>query len=117
MFQPGFFTSPFWDWFITINCLGAIFICYLLVIWQSSGHRPSGDEVKTMGHVWDENLEEFNNPLPMWWLNMFYITMVFGVVYFALYPGLGSYAGILKENQYVEKLFIISRNYYFTLKN
>ena len=102
MFQPGFFVSPFWDWFITIVCLASILACYLLVIWQSGGHRPSGDEVKTMGHVWDENLEELNNPLPMWWLNMFYITMVFGLVYFALYPGLGSYAGILKESQLVE---------------
>jgi len=102
MFQPGVFESPFWDWFITIGALGGILACYLLVIWQSGGHRPSGDEVKTMGHVWDDNLEELNNPLPMWWLNMFYITMIFGVIYFALYPGLGSYAGILKENQYVE---------------
>jgi cytochrome c oxidase cbb3-type subunit 3 len=43
--------------------------------------------------VWDEDLQELNNPLPRWWLNMFYITLVFGVVYLALYPGLGTFAG------------------------
>ena len=48
-----------------------------------------------MGHVWDEDLEEYNNPLPKWWLNMFYITLVFSAVYLLLYPGLGSFAGFL----------------------
>ena len=46
----------------------------------------------TTGHVWDEDLREFNNPLPRWWLWLFIITVVFGVVYLALYPGLGTYA-------------------------
>jgi cytochrome c oxidase cbb3-type subunit 3 len=52
-----------------------------------------------MGHVWDEDLQELNNPLPRWWLNMFYITLVFGIGYLALYPGLGSFAGILKWSE------------------
>lgn len=47
-----------------------------------------------MGHVWDEDLEEYNNSLPGWWLNMFYITLVFGIVYLILYPGMGSFAGV-----------------------
>ena len=40
----------------------------------------------TTGHVWDENLEEMTNPLPNWWLWTFYITIIFSVVYWALYP-------------------------------
>ena len=52
-------------------------------------------KVETMGHIWDENLEELNNPLPRWWLYMFYITLVFGIIYLALYPGLGSFKGLL----------------------
>jgi cytochrome c oxidase cbb3-type subunit III len=39
------------------------------------------------GHVWDGDLREYNNPLPKWWLWLFYITIVFGVLYLVLYPG------------------------------
>ena len=50
-------------------------------------------------HTWDEDLTEYNNPLPRWWMWLFWITIVFGFVYLALYPGLGSYAGIWKWTQ------------------
>jgi cytochrome c oxidase cbb3-type subunit 3 len=97
MFEQGVFTSNFWNWFITLLTLGGIAGLVWLILWMSTGDRPKpGEEVKTMGHVWDGNLEELNNPLPMWWLNMFYITMIFGVIYLVLYPGLGSFAGILE---------------------
>lgn len=43
-------------------------------------------QVETTGHVWDHNLEEYNNPLPRWWLWGFYATVVFAVVYWILYP-------------------------------
>ncbi len=93
------FTSSFWSWFIIITTLGGILGCYLLIQWLSRGKKPEGKQIKTMGHVWDGDLAELNNPLPRWWLNMFYITMVFGVIYLVLYPGLGSYAGILGWGQ------------------
>ena len=35
---------------------------------------------ETTGHVWDEDLRELNNPLPRWWLWLFVITVVFGLV-------------------------------------
>lgn len=41
---------------------------------------------KTTGHVWDGDLQEFNNPLPVWWLWAFYFTIIFSVVYWVLYP-------------------------------
>jgi len=40
----------------------------------------------TTGHVWDENLQEFNNPLPAWWAYSFYATVVFAVVYWVFFP-------------------------------
>jgi cytochrome c oxidase cbb3-type subunit 3 len=46
-----------------------------------------------MGHSFD-GIEELNNPLPKWWAYMFYLTIVFGVIYLALYPGLGNYKGL-----------------------
>ncbi len=42
--------------------------------------------VQTTGHVWDENLQEWNNPLPVWWTYSFYATIVFALVYWVIYP-------------------------------
>jgi cytochrome c oxidase cbb3-type subunit 3 len=40
----------------------------------------------TTGHVWDGDLREATNPLPSWWLWTFYITIVFAVIYWVMYP-------------------------------
>jgi cytochrome c oxidase cbb3-type subunit 3 len=42
--------------------------------------------VQTTGHAWDGDLQEFNNPLPRWWLWSFYATVVFAIIYWILYP-------------------------------
>ena len=42
--------------------------------------------VETTGHVWDDTLQEFNNPLPVWWLWAFYATIIFSIVYWIIYP-------------------------------
>lgn len=39
----------------------------------------------TTGHSWD-GIEEFNNPLPRWWVWVFYATIVWGVGYTIAYP-------------------------------
>ncbi len=44
--------------------------------------------VQTTGHAWDGDLQEFNNPLPAWWLWTFYATLVFAIIYWILYPTL-----------------------------
>ena len=44
--------------------------------------------VQTTGHAWDGDLQEFNNPLPNWWLWGFYATVVFAVIYWVLFPTL-----------------------------
>lgn len=88
------FTSGFWNWYIFILVVLSFAFCFALIIWMSRGKRPA--KVETMGHVWDGDLQEYNNPLPMWWLYMFYITLVFGIVYLLLYPGSGVYGGLLK---------------------
>ncbi len=95
MFESGVFTSQFWDWFIIIPTLGGILGCFALILWLG-GDRPDPDKkVETMGHVWDGDLAEYNNPLPKWWLNLFYISLVSAITYLLLYPGLGSYTGLL----------------------
>jgi cytochrome c oxidase cbb3-type subunit 3 len=39
----------------------------------------------TTGHEWD-GIQEFNNPLPRWWLWTFYITIIWGIAYTVAYP-------------------------------
>ena len=86
------FTSEFWSWFIiAIAGGGIIWLFYLL----RGNNKTTGEQGVPTGHVWDENLEELNNPLPRWWLIMFYITLVFAIVYLILYPGMGSFKGVL----------------------
>jgi cytochrome c oxidase cbb3-type subunit 3 len=86
------FTSEFWSWFIiAIVGGGIIWLIYLL----TGTNKAETQEGVPTGHVWDENLEELNNPLPRWWLWMFYITIVFSIGYLILYPGMGSFKGIL----------------------
>ena len=100
------FTSSFWNWFIIIPTVGGIIACFLLIRWLGGGIKAE-DLAKPMGHVWDEDLEELNNPLPRWWLGMFYITLVFGIVYLVLYPGLGTFSGVLgwtSGNQYEREM-------------
>jgi cytochrome c oxidase cbb3-type subunit 3 len=93
------FTSSFWSWFITVVVLAGILAMFVLNRWMSEPGRKDSEKAKTMGHVWDEDLEEYNNPLPRWWLNLFYVTLVFGLGYVILYPALGSFAGVLGWSQ------------------
>ncbi len=86
------FTSEFWSWFIIAIAGGGI--VWLLYLLQGNNKAEVEQGVPT-GHVWDEDLEELNNPLPRWWLIMFYITIVFAIVYLILYPGMGSFKGVL----------------------
>lgn len=89
--------SDGWSWYIIILVMGNIIgVSWLLF----ATARPNGkDEESTTGHVWDETLEEYNNPLPSWWLWLFVITIVFALIYLYWYPGLGSYKGALKWTQ------------------
>lgn len=40
------------------------------------------------GHVWDGNLRELTNQPPKWWMNTLYLSGVFLLVYFILYPSI-----------------------------
>ncbi|APW42452.1 cytochrome-c oxidase, cbb3-type subunit III [Rhodoferax saidenbachensis] len=100
------FTSNFWPVFISVITLVGILAC-LLLLWFSGKARAMTAHDNTTGHVWDGDLREMNNPLPRWWVWLFVITVVFALVYLALYPGLGNFAGQLKwsqEDQYSREI-------------
>ena len=71
----------------------------LWLLWWTSRRRGEDKAAETTGHVWDGDLTEYNKPLPRWWLVLFVLTVVFGVAYLLLYPGLGNFAGARKWTQ------------------
>jgi cytochrome c oxidase cbb3-type subunit 3 len=91
------FTSGFWDVYIAVLSVVSIVACALFLRSQSVRKAPAAGE--TTGHRWDEDLAEYNNPLPRWWSWLFYITIVFALAYLVLYPGLGSWRGTLGWSQ------------------
>jgi len=102
------FINDFWSVYIAVLVALSIIGCGLL-LWSQSKVEvtvPKDGKVDTTGHVYD-GLEEFNNPMPRWWMWLFYITIVFAIIYLALYPGFGSFAGKLgwrSAGQYQEEV-------------
>jgi cytochrome c oxidase cbb3-type subunit 3 len=86
------FVSGFWNIYVVSIVLVSVVGCGVFLWMQSTARHVEGE---TTGHVWDEDLQEFSNPLPSWWRWLFYITIVFSLFYLAMYPGLGNYQGKL----------------------
>ena len=80
-------------------------------------HDKKPGEVPTTGHSWD-GIEEFDNPMPRWWLYGLYATMVFAVGYIILYPAIplpgGATQGVLGYNRIAELQENID---YYVVKN
>ena len=93
------------SWTIAIVTTLNILAMAWLIWWSAKGtYEKSGEDT---GHVWDGDVKEANNPLPRWWLWLFYGTMIFGFIYFALYGGLGKIQGVLgwsQEKQWREEV-------------
>jgi cytochrome c oxidase cbb3-type subunit III len=90
-----------WSLWIVVLTIANILACVWLLRWTA---KPRTRDEKIgggadTGHVWDGDLREYNNPLPKWWLWLFYLTVVFGLLYLALYPGLGSFTGTRNWSQ------------------
>jgi len=90
--------SSFWSgWIILLtvaNIIGALWL-----LWMTSKTSPGEKASETTGHVWDGDLQEYNNPLPRWWLWLFYLTVLFSVIYLVLFPGMGNFKGVLGWSQ------------------
>jgi len=86
------FVSGFWNIYVMGLVFASILFCVVFLWSQSSAKHAPG---ATTGHVWDETLEEYSNPLPSWWRWLFYITCFFAAFYLAMYPGFGNFGGKL----------------------
>ena len=85
--------STFWSWYVAVLTIANLVGCYWLIKWATRPRSGEASEGEVTGHTWDGDLQEFNNPLPRWWLWLFYITLIFAFLYMALYPGSGIYKG------------------------
>src|SRR5512143_1522116 len=84
-----------WTLFIAILVAAQVIGAAWLMIASS---RTTVGEGSTTGHVWDGDVVEGNNPLPRWWLGLFWLTIAFTLVYVALYPSFGAFS-LLGWNQ------------------
>ncbi|MEY3669895.1 MAG: cytochrome-c oxidase, cbb3-type subunit [Pseudomonadota bacterium] len=88
------FISNFWNLYVIVLTIGSVLACAVFLYFLSRKKVKPG-AVQTTGHTWDEDLAEYDNPLPRWWMYLFYITVFFALVYLALFPGLGNVQGVL----------------------
>lgn len=87
------FVSDFWSYYVAILVLASVAGCAVLLWIMTTRKLAPGEQVDTTGHLWDEDLSEWNNPLPNWWRWLFYLTIVFALAYLLVYPGLGAFQG------------------------
>ena len=85
--------TTFWSIYICVLTIGTLIGLTWLLVGTRKGETKS-ETVETMGHAFD-GIEEYDNPLPQWWFMLFVATLVFGVGYLILYPGLGNWKGLL----------------------
>lgn len=85
------FVSGFWNVYVA----GLVFlsISFCVFILMANKTKPQEGPVQLQDHVWDEDLQEWNNPLPRWWTYLFWITVLFAIGYLSLYPGFGNNQG------------------------
>ncbi len=76
---------------VVLNILGCVWL-----IWWTGKRRPGDPKPDDTSHNWDGNLTEYNKPMPKWWINLFWLTILFSVGYLIYYPGFGAFAGVSK---------------------
>ena len=99
---------------IAIVSIANVVACGWL-IWWTARTRPGEVGKGEVGHhVWDGDLQERNNPMPRWWLILFFATIAFAFIYFMLYPALGTFGNSLgwsKAGQYEQEMAAANARY------
>ncbi|MGD8340060.1 MAG: cytochrome-c oxidase, cbb3-type subunit III [Gammaproteobacteria bacterium] len=92
-----------WTIFVLVITVVQVIVTGCLIFWSSRMSVPEGE---TTGHVWDGDVVEGNNPLPRWWLGLFWITIVFSIVFTIFYPSFGDFSllGWSQQQQYEEEV-------------
>ncbi len=83
--------TTFWHLWVCAIVIGSMIACGILLSLTKRGQKHDQETDQTTGHAFD-GIEELDNPLPKWWLGMFWATIVFGFVYIGIY-GIGDWTG------------------------
>jgi cytochrome c oxidase cbb3-type subunit 3 len=88
--------SDFWGgWIAVITVVSGVGLCWLVYsVYFGKRWDPSVAQ-----QVWDESLREGTAAAPLWWFWLIVALLAFSVVYLMLYPGFGSYRGVLQWSQ------------------
>jgi len=98
--------TSFWSmWIIVLTSITLVGLTWILF---ANRKRDQQSTEQTTGHDFD-GIEEYDNPLPAWWFYMFVITIVWGVGYLVIYPGMGNYPGLLGWTQLTQHEREVSR--------
>lgn len=87
----GDFVNSFWDNYVVVVVLAGIMFCAVLL---KSLSTATPEKIEVTGHVWDDDLEEYNNPYRAGGC-ICSTSHFFSIGYLMLYPGLGSYESLL----------------------
>lgn len=77
---------------VVLNLVGCLWL-----IWWTGKRRADDPKPDDTSHYWDGDITEYNQPMPRWWINLFYLTIAFAVGYLIYYPGLGAFQGTSKS--------------------
>lgn len=91
--------TTFWHWFVAAGTIVFVIWCVWLIGWSAKQGPQGKSDEELVGHKWDGDLEEWNNPAPKWWLYLYFITIVWAVGYMIAYPGIGAFKGLLEWSQ------------------
>lgn len=91
--------TGFWSgWIIVLTLVSLAALLWLTIsiyFGADANKKPDPDTEP----VWDNDLREGSNAPPLWWFWLLLATLVFSLVYLMLFPGLGSYPGLLNWSQ------------------
>jgi cytochrome c oxidase cbb3-type subunit III len=88
--------SDFWGgWIAVITVVSLIGLGWLVY----GVYFSRNSDAYVAHQVWDENLREGNAAAPLWWFWLIVALLAVTVIYLILYPGLGSYRGVLQWSQ------------------
>jgi len=102
--------SAGWGWYVAILTVLSLLLC----LWMLRANRVKKENsgpADLHGHNEWDGLREYDNPLPKWWSNLFYITIFFAFAYLLLYPGLIVSTGMLgwsTEKLYRDEVAMVS---------
>lgn len=104
--------SPLTTTIVAVVTLLNVLACAWLIWWTARRQPGEVAEGEVKEHVWDGDLRERNNPMPRWWLILFFLTIFFALAYFLLYPAVGrGMLGWSEDRQYREEMQRAQRQY------